>query len=64
MSIFTSTLASTSPIALHAVSAFNLLNEFQVEVKSESWGVMVEVLTGEFKGFYDYFACSNSFVAA
>tara|TARA_R110000772_G_scaffold246664_3_gene360383 strand:+ start:303 stop:494 length:192 start_codon:yes stop_codon:yes gene_type:complete len=63
MSIFTYSLVNTT-IAYQALDAFNLSFETDVNVKPESWGVMVEVLTGEFKGFYDYFACSNSFVAA
>tara|TARA_R110000868_G_scaffold210375_1_gene460379 strand:- start:14964 stop:15152 length:189 start_codon:yes stop_codon:yes gene_type:complete len=62
--MFKSTLASTSPIALHAINAFNLLNEFQVEVKSESWGVMVTVLAGDYAGTYDYYPHNNSFIAA
>ena len=63
MSVFNSSLPSTT-IAYHALNSFNLQFETDVSTKSESWGVMVEVLTGEHKGMYDYHADTKSFIAA
>ena len=63
MSLFTSSLSNTT-ITYHALDAFNLDSELDVVVKSESWGVMIDVLVGEFKGTYDYFADNNTFIAA
>jgi len=64
MAKFISTSKAATLIVEHALEAFGLDNFEQVSVKSESWGVMVEVLTGEHKGVYDYFAESKSFIAA
>ena len=61
--MFQSTLTNALPFQ-HAMSAFNIDNPEIISVKSESWGVMVEVLSGEHKGVYDYFSESNSFIAA
>jgi hypothetical protein len=63
MSLFASSLTS-SPIMYQAMDAFDLDFEADVSVKSESWGVMVTVLTGEHKGVYDFNAFGNTFIAA
>ncbi len=62
--MFSSTLTSSSLPALHAMNAFNIDDMEMISVKSESWGVMVEVLTGDHAGVYDYHASNNSFIAA
>tara|TARA_R100000544_G_scaffold35337_1_gene22621 strand:+ start:183 stop:323 length:141 start_codon:yes stop_codon:yes gene_type:complete len=46
------------------MNAFNIDDMEMINVKSESWGVMVEVLTGDHAGVYDFYAGSNSFIAA
>ena len=61
--MFTSTLTNALPFQ-HAMNAFGIDNAELISVKSESWGVMVEVLSGEHKGVYDFFAETNSFLAA
>ncbi len=63
MSLFTSSLSNTT-ITYHALNAFNLNFETDVSVKSESWGVMVEILTGENAGIYDFHFDSKTFIAA
>ena len=63
MLTFTSSLTS-SPIMYQALDAFGLDFETDVSVKSESWGVMVTVLTGDHKGIYDFYAHNNTFIAA
>ena len=65
MSLFTSSFTSSltsSPIMYQAMDAFGLDFETDVSVKSESWGVMVTVLTGEYKGVYDFNAFGNTFI--
>lgn len=64
MAKFISTSNTATLIVEHALEAFGLDSFEQVSVKSESWGVMVEVLTGEHKGIYDYDAKDNSFITA
>jgi hypothetical protein len=61
--MFTSTLSNALPFQ-HAMNAFGIDNSESISVKSESWGVMVEVLSGEHKGVYDYRASDNSFIVA
>ena len=61
--MFTSTLTNSLPFE-HAMDAFGLDCPESIRVKSEPWGVMVEVLSGENKGVYDFFAETNSFLAA
>jgi hypothetical protein len=46
------------------VSAFGIDDMEKIVVKSESWGVMVEILSGDHAGVYDYHANNNSFIAA
>lgn len=62
--MFQSTLKSNALPIQHAMSAFGIDNPEHIKVKSESWGVMVEVLSGEHKGVYDYDAKENSFITA
>lgn len=64
MAKFISTSNTATLIAEHALDAFALDNFEQLDIKSEGWGVMVEVLTGEHKGIYDYDAKDNSFITA
>ena len=62
--MFTSTCtASTLPV-LHAMNAFNIDDMELINVKSESWGVMVEILTGDNAGIYDFHFESKTFIAA
>lgn len=62
--MFSSSLESTQPIIHHAMNAFDVDDIFAIGVKSESWGVMVTVKSGEHKGVYDYHAAGCFFVAA
>lgn len=64
MAKFTSTIKTNALIVEHAMSAFNLECFEQVNIKSESWGVSVEVLNGEHSGIYDYFHEDKSFISA
>lgn len=64
MAKFISTSKTATLIADHALEAFGLDNFEQINIKSENWGVMVQVLVGEHKGFYDYNAQDHSFIAA
>ncbi|MEC9061523.1 MAG: hypothetical protein VYC55_07940 [Pseudomonadota bacterium] len=50
--ILTSSL-SNATIAQHAQNALNVESEFDIEVRSESFGVAVTVTKGPSKGFYD-----------
>jgi len=62
--MFLSNLTSSSLPIHHAMDAFNIDNMENINVKSEPWGVMIEVLTGDNAGFYDYNFSNNSFIAA
>lgn len=64
MAKFISTSKTATLIAEHALDAFGLDSFEQVSIKHESWGVMVEVLAGDHKGFYDYDAKEKSFITA
>jgi len=62
--MFLSTLTSSSLPFFHAMNAFNIDDMEIIVVKSESWGVMVEILSGDHAGVYDFHPSNNSFIAA
>ena len=62
--MFNSNLNPNAPIIHHAMNAFNIDNQEDILIMSKTWGVMVEVLSGDNAGTYDYNESSDSFIAA
>ncbi len=62
--MFTSNCTTSTLPVFHAMNAFNIDDMELINIKSEPWGVMVEILTGENAGIYDFHFDSKTFIAA